>query len=226
MPYPPKIVRVAIQASLQDGEQMVHTFHVKDVTPGTEPRAPLQELATGVRDKWVAGLAQVYNTRTWLSYMSASTRYDTVRCYDIDPATGRAKDLAEAAFTTGNVGTSAGTWPTEVALCATLGTGFPGRTRRGRLYLGGLGNTLALTATGRVSPEAATTAASFLAGFFRQVRAIGVGTGEQDEWEPHVASLTTGKSDKITTVSVGNVFDVQRRRRNKISEARTLVNVG
>lgn len=226
MAYPEKIVRVSILASLQDGEQMVHTFHVKNVQPNPLEQPVLQQLATGVRDAWVAKMATTYGTKNWAACLSPQTRYQRVTAYDIDATTGRARDLAESPFTTGNVGTGAGTWPTEVALAATLQTGFPGRTRRGRLYLGGLGNTQALTATGRVEPGTANAAAGFLAAFFRAVRDIDAGALEQDNWEPHIVSLTTGQSKKITTVAVGDVFDVQRRRRNKISETRVSAAVG
>lgn len=226
MPYPARMVRVAIVGTLADNESMVHTFHVKDVSPAGSETPSLQALADGLRDKWASGLVLAAPTATMATQLASTTRYTRVTAYRIDESTGRASDLAEASFAANVGGTSSSVLPTELALCATTSTGKPGRSRRGRLYFGGFGHNALVTSTGRAAPACTLTAATFLSRFFRDVRNIDVGTGQQDKWEPQVVSVTQGTAGKITAVQVGDVLDVQRRRRNKIQEARTSVTVG
>lgn len=219
MPTPADIVRVAINAVLPGGEQLVHTFHVKDVrNPGSLVGADLDVLAQQVAYKWQDFLGREGQGGVPISgHMSNGLRYKTVNTYKIG-ADGKAEAQGEGTFSANQGGSSTSALPTEVALCCTTRTGSPGRSNRGRLYLGGLANE-ALAADGKVRVGLNSGIAIALAQFFRDVRDIDVSTGQQDKWEPHVASFTHGTSRKITAVAVGDVFDVQRRRRTGLVES-------
>jgi hypothetical protein len=224
MAIPPNFVKVQITAGLQDGEIMVHGLFIKEVAPFDSGN--LQLLADGVRDRWVDFLS-LPNTGfgAVAARLSSSTVYQKVTAYKIGPL-GTAEDIAEAAFLPGTaVGSQSGANPTELAMCVTMLTGAPGRSNRGRLYLGGFGpNTI--TSTGRVNVTAAQEIANSMARFLRAVRDIATMTGQQDTWEPQVVSRTRTTARKITSVSIGDVWDVQRRRRNKLVETRFAANVG
>ncbi len=218
MPIPGNMVRCQINATIEGGEQMVHTFFVKDVSPPSE--GGLQELADGLVSKWGRFLSEpVPGLGATAGLFHNATKFNKVTVYRINPATGRAEDLAEAAFPAGTGGSGATALPSEVAVCATLLTGAPGRSARGRMYLGGFASNT-LIATGRVNLSQCEQLAKALARFFREVRDIDVITGQADKWEPQVVSLKNTSARKITSVSIGDVFDVQRRRRNKLIETR------
>ncbi len=218
MAIPPDFVRASLTASLQGGEQMVHGLFIKNVGAPIGG-SNLQTLADGLRDRWNDFL---YLANPGFGVVAArlsnTTKYQKVTVYKIDPLLQKASDLAEAAFADG-AGTQPSTNPTELALCATLLTGAPGRSARGRMYLGGFGaNTI--TNDGRVNVTAAQEISNSLARFLRSVRDIAVGAGEPDQWEPQIVSGTRTTARKITQVSIGDVWDVQRRRRNKLVETR------
>lgn len=203
---------------------MVHSFFVKNVA--VVGAGDLQLLATGVRDKWMDYLnSPIASLGTIAPLYSNSTQFLKVAAYKIDPLTSRASDVAEASFAPSSGGTTASNVPTELAICATILTGAPGRSSRGRLYLGGFSQ-LPLLATGRINASQADMLAQGLARFFRAIRTIQVSAGQQDAWEPQVVSQVRTSARKITAVSVGDVWDVQRRRGNKLVEARTTTQVG
>ncbi len=220
MGIPANFCKVQIAASLIGGEQMVHSVFVKDVQNLATP--DLQALATGVRDKWsnflntpVPGLGFVRDR------LHTGTVYNKVTAYRLNGVNGTATDIKEAGFVSNNAGTRDAGNPTELAMCCTLLTGQPGRSSRGRMYLGGFASSQTLLADGRINAFAAEEIAKALARFFREVRDIGAVPGAQDLWEPQVVSQKNTTARKITEVSVGNVWDVQRRRRNKLVEVRT-----
>ena len=109
--------------------------------------------------------------------------------------------------------------PLQIALVASHTTPQPGRRGRGRMFLPAQ-NTSTLT-SGRVS---STITASALAAQIALLEAVALDTGV-DPANSSVRPIITGKPydsyGMITGVSVGDVFDTQRRRRNAISETRS-----
>lgn len=224
MPVAPDLFRVALSANIQDGEAMVHSLWIKNVAPiGT---GGLQGLADGLVLKWREFLQVPISGGAVGDSLCQRTVYRKASVYQVSPVTGRAVDIAESNFLPTDQGTSLQAAPTELAICVSLKTGKPGRRNNGRLYLGGLQPGLIGPTNGRLTATPQLVIAASMARFLRGVRMIGVSTGQQDIWEPHIHSTKFGVSSKITTVSVGDVFDVQRRRRNKLSEARVSSAVG
>jgi hypothetical protein len=127
---------------------------------------------------------------------------------------GKAIDQAEAVFS-GVKGSGSQALPPQCALVVTLLTGAPGRSARGRLFLGGLSTFL--TPEGRVLPGSQQTIVDAMASFYVQLRND---PNAPDVMRPVVVSPTTTSARKITRVNVGNVVDTMRSRRGKLVEAR------
>lgn len=215
MPYPSRLTRCNINASLTGGEIMVHTVWLqRDLTvPGA---TSLQTLADRVRDSWTVAMngggAVAQGVRV---HLAASTVYQNVTAYSVDAA-GRATNQAVSSFT-GVTGTSTGSaLPPQCALVVSLLTGRPGRSGRGRLYLGGLsaGN---LTTTGRLDPQTRGQILASMAQFYVQVRST---NNADDSDRPVVVSPTRTEAYKIKAVGIGDVYDTMRSRRNRLTEAR------
>jgi hypothetical protein len=127
---------------------------------------------------------------------------------------------AEAAPTSGAIsGTGVATKPYQTSVVASLLTGFAGASRRGRLYwpaLGaGINSNLRLN-----SPTAAITAADMAA----YLRAIQTAISAQTKFTGSrlvVFSQKLGIKTPVTDISVGDVLDVQRRRRDTAVESRS-----
>lgn len=229
---PGDFVRCSINASLPGGESMTHTFWVKEVLnelpgAGRYDDAAYDRLAAGVRDKWTTFLTSPAPPVTYpfAYFLSTETIYSTVSVYKIEDD-GKASYAATAAFGTTAKGSQNGALPTEVALCASIHTTNPGKSGRGRMFLGGFTGAAgyALGSQGRTTTDVRLAATYGLARFFRQVRDIEE-SQMQDLWEPQVVSLTKGIARKIERVSVGDVFDVQRSRRASLIEARVSAGV-
>jgi hypothetical protein len=139
-----------------------------------------------------------------------------VTCYAVSEL-GVATTAAESSFSATHKGTGAVSLPGQVALCATLLTGAPGRSNRGRLFLGGLAGST-LEANGKIRAIDLDVLRNGLAGFYTAVRD---NAGTADEFRPVVVSPTLGTSRRITTVQMGDVYDTMRSRRNARSELRS-----
>lgn len=108
--------------------------------------------------------------------------------------------------------------PTEVAEVITLYTARAGASGRGRMYFPPL-SLDGVQAGARVKAAAATE----LTGFASYLSAMAAGTLP---WTGVVYSRTLAGTFPIISVSVGDVFDAQRRRRNKLAEVRVHADVG
>ena len=145
-----------------------------------------------------------------ITHYTAATTLTSVVVYELDESSGKASARAEQGVT--HVGTGTGSpLPQEVAVCATLRTATPGPRGRGRSFLPPpvVADVLA---TGRLDSLAAGDFAESLAGYLSNMVA--------SSWSPVL--FTPGiPSRDIITVDVGDVFDAQRRRRDKLVETRT-----
>lgn len=103
--------------------------------------------------------------------------------------------------------------PFQVALVVSLSTTLANRHGRGRFYLPPL--TAASLAQGRLAPAAQTTVASSVQALFS-----GLNGGNLT---PVVRDRVGHISTVVTSASVGDVFDTQRRRRNKLVEERATI---
>lgn len=140
---------------------------------------------------------------------STTVTCNRITVYTIDGTTGKASDAREAALTSGG-GSPEIALPQEVAVCLTLRTGKPGPKNRGRMFFPPM-IVSAVQASGRLGSVQAAT----LVG--------GMTVALQSLATAQVAPIlfTHGQANRnITFVDCGDVFDAQRRRRDKLVEAR------
>jgi hypothetical protein len=147
------LVRVGIHAKLGTEEEVLHTFHLKKVRNGTS--APDQTataaLAASLAGLWKTWFTTAQSNVTPALMFSPSLVYDEVRAcvisYDTptnNPREGHPTIVPTqvSAIATPCAGTSSQSsdkqLPNEVAVCLTLLTTGRGRSKRGRVYFGGL----------------------------------------------------------------------------------------
>lgn len=208
MPLPPGLCRVNVNASLQGGEIMVHTLHYKPVAPADfyAGAGSAQVVADAVVAAWPTFLNDPAGPPA--GGLSVGTTYTDVGAYILD-AGGRSVAQAAAAFPPNVTGLSGTSLPLQLAMAVSLSTELAGRRGKGRVYLGGLAPT-SLGALGRFQPDFCDGVAESFANFVTALAAAG--------HQLVVASQTANQANPVTTVRVGDVPDVQRRRRNALRE--------
>lgn len=146
----------------------------------------------------------------WASMTTPGVGIDRVTTGEITVATGQQQSLRETV--TNLVGTAAGdALPAEVALVVSLRTPLANRSGRGRFYLPQpAASTLAVDGT--LDPAVQGSLADALAAAW----AASNGAGEN----PVVYSRTNRTVQAITSFDVGDVFDVQTRRQNSLTQQR------
>ena len=122
-------------------------------------------------------------------------------------------------------GQGTATRPLQVALCCTLNSGAAyGRHYRGRVFFPALAGPALSSSTLRVSPTDRQTWATTLAGLLADIGgAINAEHEFMVPYVPVVYSRSTGQLLAIQNISVGDVLDTQRRRRDSLRENRTLL---
>lgn len=110
--------------------------------------------------------------------------------------------------------------PRQTSMVVSLLTGFPGRSRRGRVYLP---YTLSSLASGaRFSPVQITPV---LTGFAALLARFATASADPD-FNAVVWSRKLGTTLPITSIAIGDIPDVQRRRRDALPEIYTTQPVG
>jgi len=200
------LFRVAIRGTLNASETFQFGFHVTD---GLLIDASAQDVADSVRDSFSDQWDVLVGSQTPQSIYPTTTVFTGVTAYELDEETGSATDVAEAGFT-GVAGTSSNpALPPNVAMCVSLLTGAPGRSKRGRLYMPAPQRDI--VATGGLIPAVTQTT---LATFWRETLE-GINGGTLG-FECVVYSRALSASRRITQVRVGQVFDSQERRRRSL----------
>ena len=146
------------------------------------------------------------------AYYPSSVTLTSIVVYELSTSTGKATARAEA--TASHVGSAVGVpLPQEVAVCCTLRSVQPGPSGRGRMYLPSP-VTDSVTAGARLDSTTRDGFANAVAD------ALGVAVAAS---HPPIL-FSPGNADReIVSVDVGDVFDAQRRRRDKLVEARVSV---
>ena len=196
-------IRWVFSANNVGGERINTGYWVatNDVTP---TQAVLDAIAVQVAGYWnttASGIAPYcYPGVSWLN----------VNGYYYD-GTSNSAFMQTIAPLAANPGTLAGAGsPIDTCLVVSLRTGFPGRSRRGRMYLP-FHNTV-----GAASGQTTSGIAAAYAG------AVASGMNSYSAGHPGwaaVVSRTLGDSRAISLASCNTVPDVQRRRENKLSPA-------
>lgn len=200
--------KFVVGGGLNGGEIWATDWHFE--TPAIPP--------LGARDAVV--VAGVFLDSLWIgaaggspgigSIMAASTTLTGCTIYVLDPTTGRALDRAFVARNLPGTG-AGGATPNQCAVVATLKTATPGPRGRGRVYLPPplLG---AVTLTGRLIATHRDQMANTVGKTLLLMQTSG--------YNP-VLFTKSQPNRPITTGSVGDVIDTQRRRRDKLVEARS-----
>lgn len=146
--------------------------------------------------------------------MSSQSSITSIRAEFIG-ADGKLVQVAENVFLTPKLGTGTITKPLTTAVVSSLRTGRAGRSYRGRLYWPALAVTLE-TANARLADTNCVALAGEVATF---LKAVGTAAPGSLNMGPVVVSQTLGVATKITSISVGDIPDTQRRRRDSLQEA-------
>lgn len=149
-------------------------------------------------------------TDGYASLTNPAVGIDRITTGEIAVLTGQQQALRES--TVSLVGTSAGNaLPAEVALVVSLRTALANRTGRGRFYL----PQPAVNAND-VDGNLTTAAQDIIVDSLSAAWTTSNAAGES----PVVYSRTARATRTITTFNVGDVFDVQTRRTNNLTEVR------
>lgn len=151
-----------------------------------------------------------------LGLLSSAGSITAVRTEYID-ASGNLAQAAEVTLATPAAGSGLPSKPQQTAWVLSLMTGRPGRSYRGRLYFPAWGNPT-LDAGFRV-PIAQRT--PMLTAMNAWLRAVGDACTAPGIQGPVVVSQTRGTLDFVTSVSLGDILDTQRRRRDAMIEQRS-----
>lgn len=158
---------------------------------------------------WTNATAALFSTAV-LALMSIDTNNTEVATAEVDVATGLQSQRVAAAVA--RAGTAAASsLPFQVTAAVSLRTAFATRRGRGRFYLPPFATTA--VANARVSGSAVATLVTAVGNMFDALQAASL--------TPVVYSRTSRAALTITSFDIGNVFDTQRRRRNKLIEQRT-----
>lgn len=129
--------------------------------------------------------------------------------------------VGEAVWNAGSAGTGSATKPPQTSVVFSLRSNVPGTRGRGRIYWPGLGATVSAS-TLRLSSPSPDQLADDMATYLKNVQ-----LSLQSALEPFpslgsihlcVVSPTTATRTDINRIEVGDVLDVQRRRRDKLAE--------
>lgn len=146
-------------------------------------------------------------------YLSNQAGIEGVRVEYRDAANQLAQ-AAEFIFTTRLPGNGVPNKPYQCSVVASLRTGRPGRSFRGRLYWPCLSGSLS-TATMRLLPDDTGVFATNMAELLDAMR---TSSPLEHDLMSVVVSLTTDTYTGINEIQVGDIIDTQRRRRDSLLE--------
>lgn len=129
---------------------------------------------------------------------------------------------AESSWTAGNSDNRTSGLPPQTAMVISLRSTTPGAKGRGRLYWPATGaglNTSTLRLTTPTNTAAASAAATYLDAIASALKNALEPSPSLIDYDLCVVSPTTGTKTRITRVEVGDILDVQRRRRDRLVEA-------
>lgn len=200
---------VRINGSLPGGE-------VWSVTPKfTRPMGPVTEYED--LERWagvVAGTMEAWDTTTiFRQLLSTAGTIDSVRV-EARNAANQLTQAAEVQLTPSLAGSGPANKIFQSCVVFTFLTGRPGRSYKGRMYWPALAATLSSSL--RLSQANIDNYASNGAQLLEMIGSAGATDGEFPI--PVVVSQTAGTYTPITSVRVGDILDIQRRRRDSLTE--------
>lgn len=199
--------RASLLWAMPNGEEAVNSLGIEDDGVSTT-----DQIASAVASAATTFMDNVKDR------INGQTSLQTIRVYRLPSITGKATEAAEAPVGIVGTGGGAGALPNQVSCVASLLTSGVGRSRRGRIFLpiNAAGTT---EGSGLYSSDVVTQVASVTGAFLGNINSAA------NLRFVKVFSRTLGQAITVTDVSVGNVPDTQRRRRNGLVEVRTTVPV-
>lgn len=204
---PEHVAKVVLAGSMANGEIFNCGFWVNFASDQPDA-ASFASFIAGVETSLSDTTAGVSFQNAFEELNTAETQLTDIFGYYYGDESGHATLQADHTLGSPWVGTSSGSHPLQVALVATLLTGAPGRSRRGRLYCPATGATLNID--GQVNATQVDHLSAGLAHGFTHLHSHSDPTGI-----PSVVSSTLSTSNPITTVRVDSRADIQRRRANR-----------
>lgn len=204
----PAYNRVVLSGTLASGaeEFSVGMNFAPDLGAGISSPAELNSWAIAIAND--LGTATADSIDRGLSLTGSVTQVSTYWYPDVGaPAT--AVGTASALYS----GSVAAIHPLQTSVVVSLRTAFAGRRYRGRFYWPALGWTVG--ATGKFTGTPVSAAAD---DFAEMLEFIAGADGTSVELRPVVVSKAGGFVTPVTSVSVGDVPDTQRRRRDGLTE--------
>lgn len=148
------------------------------------------------------------------NFMSSQAGIEGVRV-EYRGSTGELEQAAEYIFPSRFAGTGNPRLPYQCSAVISLRTGRPGRSFRGRLYWPALNVTLS-TASMRIPQDDTVVLVGNMAQFLNFIR---TSAPVEHDLMAVVVSQTRNTYTGITQLQVGDIVDIQRRRRDSLQEA-------
>ena len=182
------------------GEAWSFTLH----TTSTEALTAAQPAwKAAVQAFWTGALDALVNTNVSVTEVSTAS---------LDPVTGgQVSRLADDVSLPGVAAT--GLLPPQLTAVASLRTATATRKGRGRFYLPPYDKSFVSASTGRLNSTAVSTTVSAVNTLLQSLITSSL--------SPVIYSRTTHTGILVTQFDVGDVYDTQRRRRDKLVEVRT-----
>lgn len=182
------------------------------VTGGVPVAADMNGLANAAATNWATDFWDLA-THGFKVYCNNTCSWDLCKTYYYPGGSASATVVGSKTITP-DFGSNASLFhPPQVAIVVSLQTGFAGRNNRGRNYLPAGGNNIS---PGRINATTVTDIATTYASYLTSMNSTTVGALSFN------ACIGTGSTPHITAVSVDNVFDTQRRRRDKQVSSQTV----
>lgn len=191
------------------GESFTFTFHTTNAAGNLAGASAAAHTAVDLLWNGVASPAdsikQIY---------PAGTGIDETVTTELSPVTG--KNMGQVRVAEALVGTNAGaSMPPQNAIVVSLRTALFTRAGRGRFFLPA--PSVNSVDTGRILAATVSSCATAAQKMIQSLNGAG--------YTVCVYHRSTRTTDAVTSVDVGNVFDTQRRRRDKLVETRTSLSV-
>jgi hypothetical protein len=145
-----------------------------------------------------------------------TTVVQTVRTASLSATTGKQVDALQAALSIPGTHAATATLPQEVCIGVTTRGASTNRRSRGRFYMPATATDTATTA-GRLASATQTLFVNHVQGFLQRLVTGGV--------TPVIYHRDLLTATPITRIDVGDVFDAQRRRRDKLVEVRVAATI-
>jgi hypothetical protein len=208
MPIPENVMRVVYfgECNLtRDEWNIVHYFQGSNDFDNSDLAGLAHDLYDVFHD-------DIWHSSTTESFFNDSSNLGGCSAYSLDTG-GHVLDMATYTPGSPEPGAHTGALPSEVAIVLTWLTARDGRSYRGRSYLPGI-STAAVNADGVMATATTEALAAAGAQYLVDANLLSYGTGGAASMHFAVLSNKKETTTAITECKVGNVFDVQRRRRN------------